>query len=192
MTQVTAAKLPLLNIDVVVGQKWQTKNGITYTIVGISMLPKIDKDGYKDYVVFSDNIETFKFSFENLEAFKDLELLPGSPTRKDVNGLQDNHLLDLYSTIAVGQRWLHHKGNVYVITAVGLDANIGIDDVSKARINYRPLQSGKSPEWSLTVSEFLSNTTEGKKRFEPVKLIGKEKRNVLADKSLRFYWRMYS
>lgn len=193
MTHVTAAKLPLVNKDIVVGQVWYSNDTqIKYTVESIEMLPSIGKEGFRDSFVLNDGSARVRLSFDNLGKFTTFDLLPNSPTREDVGGLQDNHLLDLYNTIAVGQRWLHHKGNVYVITAVGLDANLGIYQVDQARINYRPLQSGKSPEWSLTVSEFLSITAEGKKRFTPVKLTGKEKRDVLADKSLRFYWRMYA
>lgn len=194
MTNVMAARMPEIPvIDLVVGQVWENKDGNRITIKSLEMSPNLDVTGKNTKIIFTDWYgKDFSGTFLEAELFKSFNLVEGSPTRETVGGLQDHHLLDLYNTIAVGQRWLHHKGDTYVITAIGLDANVGSSDFNSALVTYRPLQSGKSPNWTLTVSEFLKITETGKKRFTPIQLTGKDKREVQNDKSLRFYWRLYA
>lgn len=189
MTQVTSAKSPLGDFDLVIGQLWSTEDGSYHTVQTLEMLPNLNAVGGNTRITTIDDTgEVHKCSFLDFVS-QELFLVNNTPTREQVGGLQDHHLLDLYNTIAVGQRWKHYKGEIYVITCVSLDANVGVSDFNKAIISYRPLQAGKSPVWSLTVDEFLK-VDAGVHRFNYIPLFGKDKRQVLPDQSLRYFWRL--
>lgn len=188
MTHVTSAKSPLGDFDLVIGQLWSTEDGSYHTVQSLEMLPNLNAVGGNTRITtIDDNGDIHKCSFLDFVSQK-LFLVNIMPTREQVGGLHDHHLLDLYNTIAVGQRWKHYKGETYVITGVSLDANDGVN-FNKAIISYRTLQAGKSPVWSLTVDEFLK-VTDDVQRFTYIPLFGKDKRQVLPDQSLRYFWRL--
>ena len=190
MTQVVSVKSPKGDVTLIAGQVWQNDSGQTLTIVAFEMSPNMDALGNNVQVIAtSASGELLKGTLHDFVSRK--LTLVNYVDFDTVAGLHSHHLLDLYNTIAVGQRWQHYKGDIYTITSVALDANEGSDNFNVARISYRPLQSGKTPEWSLTVEEFLRLADNGQKRFTPVKMSGKDKRNVQTDKSLRYLWRIY-
>lgn len=191
MTHVVSAKLPTTDGYVVVGQKFfMPGTDINITVTDILMAVGLDALGRNCMVsTITDRGDVVKGTLLDFEKLN-LELI-SSPDMDTIGGLHGHHLLDQYNSITVGQRWQHHKGDIYVITSVALDANVGADDFGEARISYRDLQTGKKPEWSLTVNEFLKLTTEGKKRFTCLPMTAKEKRGLMMDKSLRYMWRIY-
>lgn len=189
MTQVVSAKTHKADVTLVVGQIWQNANGDYLTVNTLELLPDMNIMGNNTRITVTDhNGNESKGSFieflsQKIHLVKDIDI-------DSLGGLHGHHLLEPFTSIAVGQVWEHYKGDKYVITSVALDADVGVDDFNLARIGYRPLQSGQTYEWSLTVADFLKVTDTGVKRFTPVALTGKDKRKVLPERSLRYFWRI--
>lgn len=188
MTQVSSAKSPLGDNILRVGQYWD-KGFLRCTIIGLEVLPFRNANNNNTRVSYkfsdSDNVEQCTF----LEFVTDV--CTGNPSGygEESFGLQEHHLTDNKQTIAVGTKWEHYKGTVYVITDVALDANVGVDDFNKARISYRALDGAKKVTWNLSVEEFL-RAVDGEPRFEPLPRTGKDKRDIQLDRSLLNLWRI--
>lgn len=188
MTSVVSVKTNIKNTTLAIGQLWTNKAGVEYLITNLVLMPDMDALGNNSQVTLMAHGDVIKGSIT--EFLSSDWTLTNDIKIDEQPGLHGHHLLEPYNSIAVGQRWRHHKGDVYVITSVALEANVGIDDFNLARISYRALEAGKTHEWNLTVGEFLKHTDSGTKRFTPVLMEGKLKRNVMQDKSLRYLWRI--
>lgn len=187
MTNVTVVKSPLSEQLFKVGEYWRDANGVVCCIKKITLNP-LTRDGSPKCLItimdaYGDNYEV---SLDNF--IRTAVTLETEPTEL-VGGLKEEHLLDSDKTIAVGQRWQHYKGAIYRITEVALDANEGVYDFNKARISYRGIESGKDFTWSLTVEEFLKTTDKGP-RFTLLPRDKKIKREIMLDRSLKYYWRI--
>lgn len=187
MTQVTTAKSPLNDTKLKVGQCWVANNGLILEILKLELLPFMNAKNNNTQVTYrvagSSGLMTSSF-LEFVTSVTELECEP----KTNEAGLHEHHLLDSKLTIAAGQRYRHYKGDVYAITDVSLDANVGSDDFNKARISYRSIENGKEITWNLSVEEFLTYVGDIP-RFTLLPRVGSAKRDVRLDCSLKFLWR---
>lgn len=189
MTQVMSAKSPKDNSVLRVGQVYSS-GLVSHEILKLELSPYRDALGNDTRITYkaSDCDEPLTTNFLDFVTNVTALVYDGDT---DVGGLHEYHLTDSSLTVAVGQLWLHHKGDVYQVVDVSLDANVGTHDFNKGRISYRAVSGdGKKPTWNLSVEEFLKTYTHGVKRFTQMTLVGAEKRAVQRDRSLRFLWRL--